>query len=252
MTHCESVLAELAFRCQSVGNDVLYVESPFAYGFDGQLIGGYMIRKQGDQVKITDNADLMFQAMVNGVVPHKATAQKVRRIVEKQGLELSPEGEIFAFAKEAEIPALMARLFEASIRSADVLGAAITKDVSKFEKVVGKRLRTVYGNRVRANYQEVGASGHQLRFPLAILAQDGAASALIQTVSSFDGTPHWASVYNTVGKMLDLKEANGDIQRFAVIEPAGSESLAQAKKVLSQATTVLLYEPDMELPLQAA
>ncbi|MEK6788607.1 MAG: DUF1828 domain-containing protein [Pseudomonadota bacterium] len=252
MTHCENVLAELAFRCHAMSNDVLYVESPFAYGFDGQLIGGYMIRKHGDQVKITDNADLMFQAMVNGVAPHKATAQKVRRIVERQGLELSPEGEIFAFAKEADIPALMARLFEASIRSVDVLGAAITKDVSKFEKVVSKRLRIVYGRRVRANHQETGASGHQLRFPLAILAQDGCASALIQTISSFDGVPHWASVYNTAGKMLDLKQANADVQRFSVIEPANSESLAQAKKVLSQSTTVLLFSPELELPLLAA
>lgn len=251
MTYCETILADFAFSCKSIGDGVLYVESPFTYGFDGQMVGSYLIGADKPLVKITDNADLMFQAMVSGVAPRRSTSKMVRRIAESHGLEFSDEGEMFAYAKQDEIPSLMARLVEASIKSADVLGGIIAKDVSKFEKIVGARLRAVYGKSVKANFLETGASGHQLRFPFAIIGENSSSVSLIQTISSFEERPHWASVYNTVGKMLDVKGANEKIGRFAVLEHAQSEQVAQAKKVLSQAATVLMFSSDFEIPLAA-
>lgn len=251
MTECSALLAGLAFNCRSVKDGVLYVESPHAYGFDGQLIGGYLIDKPNNKVKVTDNAGLLFQAMVSGVNPHRSTASRVRRIAESHGLELSQDGEIFAFAKPEDVPALMARLFETSIKAADLLGNMIDRDVSKFEKTVGVSLRKVYGKAVRSGYKETGASGHQLSFPLAIVI-NGSARALVQTISSANGQPNWASVYNTVGKMLDLKGANEEVKRFAILQTASSEGTAQAKKVLSQSATVLLFENKMSLPSIAA
>lgn len=250
MMNCDTLLSSLAFRCNPVSDSILYVESPHTYVFDGELIGAYLITLPSGAIKITDNADLMFHAMMHGVKPHAATASKLRRLASAHGIELSSEGELYATSSPAAAPFVAAKLFEASIKIAETCNHIRSRDVSKFESIVGKRLRTAYGRRVKTNQAVVGASGHTLRFPFVVYSTPDT-PAFVQPISAFDDKPYWPSVYGAVGKMLDLKNARPSSLRYSIMQPAHSEGVAQAAAILSESTTVLTYSPDLLLPAAA-
>lgn len=250
MMNCDTLLSSLAFRCNPVSDSILYVESPHTHIFDGQLIGAYLITLPSGDIKITDNADLMFHAMVHGVKPHAATATKLRKLACKHGIELAPNGELYAMASPANAPFVAARLFEASIKIAESCDQIRSRDVTKFEAVVGKRLRAAYGRRVKANQEVMGASGHTLRFPFVVYETPDS-PAFVQPISAFEDKPYWPSVYNTVGKMLDLKNARRSSLRYSIMQGANSDGAAQAAAILSESTTVLTFSDHLLLPMAA-
>lgn len=248
--NCDLILQDLHFQCRPVSDSVFYVESPFSHGFDGDLLGAYVISFGDGMIRVTDNADLLFNAMVNGVTPSASSGKRFRIVAEKAGISLSDDGELYAVGSAADASALTARLLEASIKIADACTNMRTHEGSRFEAIVGKRLRAAYGARVKAKPEIAGATGHILRFPFMV-ESDTAPPAYVQSISSIENHPHWVSVYSAVGKMIDLRNASPDVGRFTIMENASEESLTQARSILSESSSVLVYSDDMLLPIAA-
>ena len=240
--NCQDISAQLGFRCQPMADGLLYVESPLALAFDGHLIGAYVQEIGRGLVRITDNADIMFCAATHGLQPHARRAAKMAAMASSAGLEFSDTGELHAVCNREHAGFYLARFIEAAARLGDLCDEALTPRQSKFERLVGGQLAAAFGRRLKRRVNLLGASGHQLEFPL-VLDAGTAEQAVIQTVSSTrNGQPNWPSVYGAVGKMGDLKNAGDHSKRVVVLQRGDEIATTQATIALAEHASVIVYE----------
>lgn len=241
--NCESVIQSLGFRCQPVSEDVLYVESPLTMVFDGAMIGAYIQNIGRGRIRISDNADTMFTAMTWGVNPHPKTSQKISRLANEGGISLSDQGELYVTGNEDATPFLLANFIETSVRIGHVFNQAKPVPTSKFERKIVKAVKSEFGNRMKRNASVTGASGHQLTFPIA-LDLGSQRQQLIQTVPTLgSGGSNWRSIYQTVGKMADLRNSGTHCRRVVILEPSTDPAETdKARNALVEFASVISYQ----------
>jgi hypothetical protein len=238
--NCTVIGTQLGFTCKPVSDSVFYLESPISLAFDGNLIGAYVQNMGNGSFRISDNADTLFSAMTHGVRPTAAKGRKLAELVAMSGLDLSDDGEIFKACSEDQLPFYLARFIEA----AEHVGFACNKlrpsPVSRFDRVIETVLRSAYPSQLKTDFYIIGASGHQLTLPFA-LVDDSRETTLIQTIPTKNGKVDWSLVYRAVGKMLDIKNAHSDAHRAVILEPGDEGESRKAATALADAAEVLIY-----------
>lgn len=240
--NCQEISAQLGFRCQPLSEGLLYVESPLSLSFDGLLIGAYVQEIGRGLVRITDNADIMFCAATHGLKPHAKRADKIAAMAASAGLLFSDDGELHAVCPTEHAGFYLARFIETASRLGDMCDEALIIKESRFERLIGGQLDAAFGKRIKRRVSLVGASGHQLEFPF-VLDAGSAGQTIIQTIGvSRQGNPNWPSVYGTVGKMGDLKNAGDKSRRLIVLQSGDEQATTQASIALAEHASVVLYK----------
>lgn len=244
--NCAEATHNLGFTCHPISEKMVYIESPLTLAFDGSMIGAYVLDLGSDRVRIFDNADTLFSAMTYGIAPNVSRGRKLQALAESCGLHLSSEGELHVSCGSNEVGYYLARFVEAADRISHVCDGYRPAPVSKFERVVGSALKDQFRDRIKRDVKVAGASGHQLGFPFVLdFAQPGA--TYIQIVASPDGQPSWSSIYQTVGKLMDLRNAIRDSRRVVILEDALADQRQQAITALAEAASVITYESPGQL-----
>lgn len=214
---------------------------------DGTMIGAYVVDVPGRKLRITDDAQILFHAMANGVTATAARARQYQAIAEQCGLTLSEDGELHVVCDEQMASYYMARFLEAADRISFLSVSHRQKPTGRFEKTVGDALDTYFRKRVVKRISVTGASGHSLKFPF-MLDENSANPVVIQPVSATDGKLDWGNVYHAVGKFTDLKNNRGfHSRRIAVLEAADDGDAQQAKAALSETARVVVYRSPHQL-----
>lgn len=245
--NCHEISTQLGFRCQPISDGLLYVESPLSLSFDGLLIGAYVQEIGRGLVRITDNADIMFSAATHGLKPHAKRADRIAAMASAAGLAFSDAGELHAVCPKEQAGFYLARFIETASRVADMCDEALTPKESRFERLIGGQLEAAFGKRLKRRVTLIGASGHQLEFPF-VLDVGSSKQTIIQTISvSRQGNPNWPSVYGSVGKMGDLKNAGDNSKRVVVLQRGDEQATTQASIALAEHASVMLYESREQL-----
>lgn len=240
--NCLMIGQQLGFQCKPINDGLVFVQSPLTYGFDGGLIGAYVQDIGNGRVRISDNADTLFAAMTHGVEPTFSRGKKLADMVSDCGMTLSDGGEIFATCNEEQAGYFLARFVEAAERVSFMCEGYRPQVLSSFEKLVSKSLKDAFGNRIKRNHKLMGASGHQLTFQF-VMDIDATHPRCIQLVArNTDDKPNWSTVYQTIGKMTDLRNLNKTIRRTVVIEPGNPDETQQAVAALADTASVIIFE----------
>lgn len=251
--NCAELGNALAMTCVPVKDDLFYMESSITVPYDGNLIGAYVQDVGRGRVRISDNADTLFHAMTIGVAPSATRGKRLATIAAEHHVQLSEAGELFVACDESDAPFYLSRLVEAAIAISYACTHWQPAAESKFERVVSQALRAQFPRGVKRSYEIRGASGHQLKFPFAIVSET-AAPQVIQPISASGDSPYWPSVYHTLGKMIDLKNAVPAARRVVVLEPTDEAEMSKAATALSECATVIVFSTPKRLAeaLQAA
>ena len=244
--NCTHITEAFGLACTHINSGLVYLESPISLSFDGTLIGAYVQDIGQGRVRITDNADTLFHAMTMGVSPNANKAAKLAAIAADCHIALSESGELHASCAEKDVPYYMARFIEAASQISQACDAWRPAPISKFEKIVSKALRAGFPKRVKGDYEVQGASGHNLKFQFALDVESGNPQ-IIQTVSAQDDKPHWLSVYSTLGKMVDLKNAAPQARRLVILESANPQDVGKAASALAESASVLVFKTASQL-----
>lgn len=248
MMSCDLLQRQWGYTCEPVTDGVIYAESPFLLVGDGSHLGAYIQDIGGNKVRLSDNADTIFNAMTYGVQLRQGALRSLQSIAQSRGLDLGENGELFAVCPQQEVGEYFARFLEAAFMFGEFLHAKRPEPKSGFEQQVGRILAAKYGKRLTRNKAVTGASGHELQFPFC-LDSGRSEQQFIQPIAvKADGTVNWKSVYQATGKFLDLK--NNDIPgaRVVVLEPAFiAEATQQAELVLQNAAKVIEFSGDDHL-----
>lgn len=224
-----------------------YVRSPIAMHDDGTMIGAYVVEVAESRLRITDDAQILFHAMANGVAPTAGRGQQYQTIAAQCGMELSEDGELFVVCDENMAPYYMARFLEAADRISFLSVSHRVKPTGRFEKTVGDALDSYFAQRIGKRVSVPGASGHNLKFPF-VLDESSSNPAVIQPVPATEGKLDWGNVYHAVGKFTDLKNNRGyHTRRIAVLEAADDDTAQQAKAALSETASVVVYRNPQQL-----
>lgn len=239
---CELLQKQWGYTCQSVAEGILYAESPFLLVGDGTHLGAYIQEIGSNKVRLSDNADTLFNAMTHGVQLRKNTLNTLQSIATSRGLELGENGELYVVCLETQVGEYFARFLETAFTFGELLQAKRPEPTTGFEKKIAQILSSKYGSRLSRSAYAIGASGHELQFPLGLdIGKPG--QQFIQTISAkSDGAVNWRSVYQATGKFLDLKNNEIPGRRVVVIESTdNTESIHQAELLLQNAARVIEY-----------
>lgn len=244
--NCTDIGNAFGLKCTHIRDDLVYMESPISLAFDGNLIGAYVQDIGRGRVRISDNADTLFHAMSIGVAPSVPRGKRLAGMAADFSMTLSEGGEIFAACDKAEAPFYLARFIEAAFSISQACEQWQPAAESKFEKIVLKALRASFPAQIKRNFEIRGASGHQLKFPFA-LGVGTDTPQVIQAIGEQNGHPNWPSVYHTLGKMLDLKNAVPMARRIVVLENSDAIEISRAATALSECASVVIYSDANQL-----
>lgn len=238
--NCAQIAPSFGFNCHPISDDVLFVESPISLAFDGKLIGAYVQALGNGNVRISDNADTFFAALSHDIAINANKAKKLAEIASNCGIFLADNGELFITCKEDQTGFFLARLVEAAERIGFLCDGYRPTVLSQFEKVIANDLKPFFENRLKRNHRLLGASGHQLEFPF-VIDPDRESPICVQTIALRDGKANWSSIYQTVGKMADIKNAAGSIRRKVILEAGDEAANRQAAVALAETASVIIY-----------
>lgn len=218
-----------------------YLRSPIAMHDDGTMLGAYLVEAGEGRIRVTDDAQILLHAMINGVPSTTGRSGVYRALAEQCGVRLSDDGELFVECEEESAPYYVARFLEAADRISYLSVSHRQKPSGRFEKAIGEALQLHFHSRLAKRVGVRGASGHTLKFPF-MLDETSACPVVIQPVSATDGRLDWGNVYHAVGKFTDLKNNRGiNTRRIAVLEASEDLASTQAKAALSEIATVVVY-----------
>lgn len=244
--NCAELGNALALTCVPVNEGLVYMESHVAVPYDGNLIGAYVEDIGRGRVRISDNADTLFHAMTVGIQPTAARGRRLATIATDNHVQLSEDGELFVACDEQDAHFYLAQLIDAAAAISYACGHWQVTSESRFERIVSSALKQSFPDKVKRNFTVTGASGHQLKFPFA-LGIDTPDIQVVQTISAAGEAPHWPSVYQALGKMIDIKNAIPNIRRTVILEQAPANEISKAASALAECASVVIYSSPAQL-----
>lgn len=244
--NCAELGNALAMTCVPVTDDVVYMESHVTVPYDGNLIGAYVQDIGRGRVRISDNADTLFHAMTVGIQPTAQRGKRLASIALENHVELSSAGEIFVACDRENAAFYLTQIIDAAAAISYACSQWQATSESRFDRIVSTALRQSFRGKVKRNFTITGASGHQLKFPFAI-GIESADAQVIQTISAVGDTPYWPSVYQALGKMIDVKNAVPGLRRTVIFEEAAANEIAKASSALAECASVLVYRSPEQL-----
>lgn len=204
----------------------------------GNALGGYVQELGHGRVRISDNADTLFEAISCGVEHSPSRVEKILMLAKNFDVTVSDAGEIAVACTESELPYYFTRFIEALFAIGSATLDWHPKTHHLFRKNVGQILVRRFGNRIVNGFKTTGGSGHQLSFHF-LMDELASRPCVIHTVAAQDGNADWNGVYGTLGKMIDLKNSGNNFRRLVVIEPCRTDELAKASTALAETADVI-------------
>lgn len=245
--NCLTFSANTNWDCAPAGRNSLIVHAPVTLGQDGLQASFYVMEDSPGHFYLTDAHNTITHAMDHGARPTAARLQKIAGIPGAHRAKLSADGEITA---EGEADDLKTALWDAlrlalAISDNEVNWIPKTRQ-ERFTSQVAKTLRSkLPEGSVVSKPKLSGISGHQIEFPLGVLLPGGGIRAVQPIGASDDHRVDWGYVYQSYGKLADLKKASSDDynNRIVVMERgASNDEFGRAVTVLSSAARVLMFE----------
>lgn len=237
----------LKVQQQPISDGIIYASTPLVMPFYGCAIGGYIEDIGNDRVRISDNADTLFEAIAQGVEHSQKRTELIQHTASRFGMELSEAGEITATCQRNELEYFFIRFIEATLAVANTTldWHPATKVNHKFKQEVGAVLACGFKERITKNVKVMGSSGHQLTFHF-VLDADKPNEKLIQTIGLSETSLDWNHVYGTLGKMVDISRIRSS-KRIVIIENADTEELLNASALLNEKATIIPFVNDAAL-----
>lgn len=246
--NCNLLAEATKWACAPAGRNAILAHAPITLGKDGQHISFYVMEDSPGHFYLTDAHSTIQHAMDHGAKPTVARLQKIANAPGALYAKLAQDGEVTA---EADSTTLNFALWDAlrlamAISDNEIAWVPKTRQ-ERFASQVAKTLRAkLPTGSVVTKPRLQGVSGHQIEFPLGILLPGGTGIRAVQPVGvSDDHRVDWGHVYQSFGKLSDLKRASADgfQNRVVVMESgASNEEFGRATTVLADAARVLLYE----------
>ncbi|WP_083024062.1 DUF1828 domain-containing protein [Vreelandella lionensis] len=243
--NCMHIKEALGYQCTPVKEGVFFLNSAFTHGYDPESLGAYVVDDGQGKLTITDDGNQLFTAQTHGVNITPRRIRKLDELLSAYQLSIKNTGEVTGTCREEEVGHFLSRYFEASIRLSDAISEMFPGAPKSFEDRVGDILnKGLTKQRITRNFTTQGSSGHQLTFPFAIDANTDHAK-VIQPISTRGQDPRWSTVMQTLGKLVEFKQAHESTQAFVILEPgANAEGAAQAKAALVKYANILELSSD--------
>lgn len=251
--NCLQIKETLGYQCTPIKEGVFFLNSSFTHGYDPESLGAYVVDSGNGRMTITDDGNQLYTAQTHGVNLTAHRCKKLDDMLAAYRLSITADGEVAGTCKTDEIGHFLHRYFEASIRLSDAIWEMFPGAPKSFEDKVGDILKKgIPARRITKNFTIQGASGHQLTFPFAIDAQTDHAK-VIQPISTRGQDPRWSTVMQTLGKLVEFKQAHESARAFVILEAgARSEGSQHAKAALVQYASVIKHDNENLIHLLAA
>ncbi|WP_459615029.1 DUF1828 domain-containing protein [Bordetella sp. 2513F-2] len=216
--------------------------SPMTLGLDGQHAAFFIARPDDHSFYLTDAGETAMHAATYGIdLPPKRL----------EILNQTPGVNFARFDKSGEIVAqgpgdqLQEALWDA-MKLAMALSFQCAKWMPKFNRLrfrsqVGRTLADAVGaNRMVKGAKAHGSSGHTADFAFAVRAARSTSLTYVEPIALKAGRKiDWTQVYQTHGKMSDVKMADARNGRLVILEDgAPAEEFQKAVAILEQSAVV--------------
>lgn len=239
--NCMELKEAFGLHCSHVADDLVYLETNLSLPLANNLIGAYVQDIGRGRLRISDNADTLFEALSLGMKASNKRRRNIEKIAAEFGITISDAGEISVACASEEAPYAFARYVEASFAIGAACSNWVPQPTSVFERSIAKILKEAFPKKVKRNFEVRGASGHQLKFHFALNPGEQN-MMLIQTIGATDDSPNWNAVYGTMGKMIDVRNADRSVRRTVVIEHVESVELERACTALAESAEVIVFQ----------
>lgn len=213
--------------------------TPFTFGEDGAAIAFTVAFSEDGRFVLTDFAEHAILADSMGA---KISKEKFLKLNQTHGIRaagFNADGEIYATGAQEDLQTALSDATKLALSLSFRYPKWQPKfDADHFRRMVEKTLyASIENERIQKNWETHGASGHPIRFPFAVTADDGS-RILIDTLAAKDGRIDWPLVYQTHGKMYDLKQTGSRHKRLIIMEDTGSEDDGRASTLLASAAGI--------------
>ncbi|MCD0504053.1 DUF1828 domain-containing protein [Bordetella petrii] len=223
------------------GDHAVCAITPVAMGLDGQHAAFFIARPDDETFCLTDAGESAMHAASYGV---ELNAKRLDQLNQAPGITLARFDKSGAIVASGPAGQLQQALWEA-VKLATALACQCPQWMPKFSRLrfraeVGRALADAVGNRLIQGAKAQASSGHIAEFAYAVRSAAGASLTYIEPIGLKSGKKmDWAQVYQTHGKMADVKMADSNNSRLVILEEgAAAEEFNKAVSILEQSATV--------------
>lgn len=237
---CSTVISNLGFQCHPIGAETLRIISPFTFCDDGEHVGAFVKEINGKYL-VSDRCDALMNMEARGISLTKKRIEEIRLFIAHQGAELNDRGEIAAWATEDTV----GRATSSVIR-AGILASTISMDwhspiqAEKFEsEVISYLYGTDLKSKMSLKSNVMGMTGHNIVVPVTINSD----VPKYLFTSSVKKGGSWNGAYSLLGRLIDLKNANSDLNnRYVVVDnEAIGDQIQQLSLLFNETSHVLPF-----------
>ncbi|MBV7486479.1 DUF1828 domain-containing protein [Bordetella sp. BOR01] len=223
------------------GERAVRAVTPVAMGLDGQHAAFFIAQPDDHSFYLTDAGEAAMHAAAYGV---DLNAKRLEQLNQAPGLGLARFDKTGAIVASGPAGQLQDALWEA-VKLTTALSFQCGQWMPKFSRLrfraeVGRTLAEAVGDRLVLGAKAQGSSGHRADFAYAVRGATSAALTYIEPIALKAGKRmDWTQVYQTHGKMADVKMADSANSRLVILEDgASAEEFNKAVSILEQSATV--------------
>lgn len=226
------------WTCAPAGVRSFKLTSSIRLGDDGEFLCLYVGYPSDNTIFITDAGQATRHLIDRGI---RFDSSRIRFLNETFGVQhasINESGEIEATTSIADQSDGFWDVVKVCMNATFMQAKWEPKfNEHRFQKTVKAALEA------RKNYFDLafnrhveGASGHQIEFPFVVVSKGK--SHLISTISLNDQKYDWQTVYQTNGRLADVKRAQIGYERFVILEEGPASQMAQVETALSDVSHV--------------
>lgn len=244
--NCQSFYTATHWDCTPAGINTLQVYAPITLGNDGQHVSFYVMEDRPGHFYLTDAHNTILHAMSHGAKPTPSRLKKIAGVPGARSAQLNADGEIVAegYTQDLKMALWDALRLALAISNQETEWQPKTRQDS-FAAIVAKTLRTTLpADRVLLKPKLLGASGHQMEFPLGIVLPTGNIRAVQPIGVTEDNGVDWSYIYQSAGKLSDLQKASADDfnNRVVIMEQgAANDEFSRAMTMLAPVSRIVIY-----------
>jgi len=236
-----SFLQAAGWTVLPAGDHAVRAITPVAMGLDGQHAAFYVAKPDDQTFYLTDAGEAAMHAATYGI---DITAKRLEQLNSAPGLSMARFDKTGAIIASGPAARLQEALWEAT-RLVSVLSFQCSQWMPKFNRLrfraeVGRTLAEAVGDRLVQGARARASSGHMADFAYAVRSASGSTLTYIEPIALKTGKKmDWTQVYQTNGKMADVKMADAANGRLVILEDGASpEEFNKAVSILEQSATV--------------
>lgn len=246
MNACSLTMRQLGFECRILTETISFVQSPFTYVDDGQVIGAFIQSLDNNRFKVTDDANALFNMEGRGINITNTRFNQMKQTLLNQGIDLTAQAEIVCYATEDNLAQAVQNVIKGGV-IVSTMGINWYREIpqNKFEQHIIRQLRQAdLPYKMLLKNKMDGLSGHQITIPITLL-NDRSSKIIFTTDVKAEGS--WHEAYTVLGKLADISQFQTNFDLNSKIVVANSDSIQDK---LSQLTllfnnTAQVYPSDL-------